>query len=96
MNGGGASTSWSRNWTTTTARTALVCSKLPMVNYTWRLPAAATARYVRPFRSKATKATAPVVAFVAFDLKGRTYLAVANEQDEKRGGNVESVVWAVT
>ena len=43
-NGDGASTSWYRNWTTTTARTARVCSRLPMVNYTWRLPAAATAR----------------------------------------------------
>ena len=32
----------------------------------------------------------------SFRSGGRTYLAVANEQDERRGGNVESVVWAVT
>ena len=47
-------------------------------------------------RKKRSLATTGAVAFVAFDLGGRTYLAVANEQDEQRGGNVESVVWAVT
>jgi len=47
-------------------------------------------------RRKKSLPTTGAVAFVAFDLKGRTYLAVANEQDEERGGNVESVVWAVT
>ena len=47
-------------------------------------------------RKKKSLPTTGAVAFVAFDLKGRTYLAVANEQDERRGGNVESVVWAVT
>ena len=47
-------------------------------------------------RRKKSLPTTGAVAFVAFDLGGRTYLAVANEQDERRGGNVESVVWAVT
>ena len=47
-------------------------------------------------RRKKSLPTTGAVAFVAFDLGGRTYLAVANEQDEQRGGNVESVVWAVT
>lgn len=32
--------------------------------------------------------------FTAFDLAGRTYLAVSNEQDDHKGGDVDSTIWA--
>jgi hypothetical protein len=51
-----------------------------------------------PLRQVQALDTTGAVAFAAFDVDGRTYLAVANEQgdDPIAGGNVESVVWAVT
>ena len=33
--------------------------------------------------------------FRAFVIKGTTFLAVSNEQDDVRGGDVESKIWAL-
>ena len=33
--------------------------------------------------------------FKAFDIDGKTYLAVSNEQDDRLGGDIDSTIWSL-